>query len=89
MSILTWILFLIVAASVAWVAEKLSPNKMPGGMRTVGAVAFIGAWIGGGLIPHFGPLMNGVYLVPTILGAAAFIFIASLIFSLFKRARPT
>jgi uncharacterized membrane protein YeaQ/YmgE (transglycosylase-associated protein family) len=78
MTVLGFILFLIVASICAFIAERLVPNSVPGGFLTSAIVGIIGAWVGGGLIGHFGPDLAGVALVPCILGSALFVFVASL-----------
>jgi uncharacterized membrane protein YeaQ/YmgE (transglycosylase-associated protein family) len=79
MSILSFILFLIVASVCAFLAERLVPNSVPGGFLTSAIVGIIGAWIGGSLIGHFGPDLAGVALVPCILGSAILVFLLSLV----------
>jgi uncharacterized membrane protein YeaQ/YmgE (transglycosylase-associated protein family) len=79
MGILSLILFLIVAAACAFIAERLVPNSMPGGFFVSALVGIIGAWVGGSLIGHFGPDLGGVALLPCILGSAVFVFLFSLI----------
>ena len=79
MGILTFILFLIVAATCAFIAERLVPNKMPGGFLVNAIVGIIGAWLGGSMIGHIGPDLFGVSLLPAILGSAVFVFLASII----------
>lgn len=81
MSILGFILFLIVAAVCAYIAEMLVPGRVPGGFFTSAVVGIIGAWIGGSLIGPIGPDLGGIALIPAILGSAIFIFLLSLISS--------
>jgi len=78
-SILSFILFLIVASVCAFLAERLVPNNVPGGFLTSAIVGIIGAWIGGNLIGHFGPDLAGVALIPCILGSAVLVFVLSLV----------
>lgn len=78
MSILSFILFLIVASVCAFLAERLVPNNVPGGFLTSAIVGIIGAWVGGSLIGHLGPDLAGVALVPCILGSALLVFVVSL-----------
>jgi uncharacterized membrane protein YeaQ/YmgE (transglycosylase-associated protein family) len=85
MNILSFILFLIVASVCAFLAERLVPNAVPGGFLTSAIVGIIGAWIGGGLMGHFGPDLAGVALIPCILGSALFVFLLSLISGGFRR----
>ena len=79
MEILTFILYLIVAAACAFIAERLVPNRMPGGFFISAIVGIIGAWIGGNMVGHIGPDLAGVSLLPAIIGSALFVFIVSLI----------
>ena len=79
MSILSFILFLLVAAACAFLAERMVPNSMPGGLLISSIVGIIGAWVGGSLIGHFGPDLAGVSLIPCIIGSAVFVFLFSLI----------
>ncbi len=79
MSILSFILFLFVAAACAYLAERLVPNTVPGGFITSAVVGIIGAWVGGCLIGSFGPSLAGVSLIPCILGSAVLVFVLSLV----------
>ncbi|MBX9571167.1 MAG: GlsB/YeaQ/YmgE family stress response membrane protein [Candidatus Obscuribacterales bacterium] len=81
MGILSFILFLIVAAACAWIAEKLVPGVIPGGFLTTAVVGIIGAWIGGALLGGLGPDLAGVSLIPCIIGSAVFVFLLSLVSS--------
>ena len=85
MSILTFILFLLVAAACAYLAERLVPNTVPGGFITSVIVGIIGAWIGGCLIGSVGPSLAGVSLIPCILGSAVLVFVLSLASRGFRR----
>ena len=79
MSIISFILFLIVAAICAWIGERLVPGTIPGGFFTSAIVGIIGAWIGTALMGSFGPALEGVPLLPCILGSAVFVFLLALI----------
>lgn len=78
MGLLSFILFLIVAAVCAYIAERIVPGAIPGGFFTSAIVGIIGAWIGGSLIGHIGPELGGIALVPCIVGSAILVFILSL-----------
>jgi uncharacterized membrane protein YeaQ/YmgE (transglycosylase-associated protein family) len=86
MSILSFILFLLVAAACAFIAERMVPNTMPGGLLISSIVGIIGAWVGGSLVGHFGPDLAGVSLLPCILGSALFVFLFSLLSGGLRRA---
>ena len=86
MGILSFILFLVIAAACAWLAEMMVPNAVPGGFLTSAIVGIIGAWIGGSLIGHVGPDLAGVALIPCILGSALLVFVVSLCSRGFRRS---
>ena len=86
MSILSFILFLLIAATCAYIAERLVPNTVPGGLITSAIVGIIGAWVGGCLIGSFGPSLAGVSLIPCILGSAVLVFILSLLSRTFRKS---
>jgi uncharacterized membrane protein YeaQ/YmgE (transglycosylase-associated protein family) len=85
MSILGFILFLIVAAVCAWIADYLVPGTIPGGFFTAAIFGIIGAWIGESAFGSFGPALAGVPLIPAILGSAILIFVLALISRGFRR----
>ncbi len=74
MGILSFILFLIAAATCAWIAERFVPGNVPGGFFASAIVGIIGAWVGGNLIGHIGPDLAGVSLLPCILASAILVF---------------
>lgn len=74
MTILGFILYLIVAAVCAWIADYMVPGRIPGGFLTAAVVGVIGAWIGGALMGNFGPDLGGVALLPAIIGSAILVF---------------
>ena len=81
MEILSFILFLLIAAACAYLAEQIVPGAIPGGFFTAAVVGIIGAWIGGSLLGSVGPALGGVALLPCILGSAIFVFLLSMISS--------
>ncbi|MBX9667424.1 MAG: GlsB/YeaQ/YmgE family stress response membrane protein [Candidatus Obscuribacterales bacterium] len=83
MSVLGFILYCLVAAVCAGIADYLAPGRIPGGFLASVIVGIIGAWIGAALMGSFGPALAGVSLLPAILGSALLIFLMSL----FGRAR--
>lgn len=85
MSVLGFILFLIVAAVCAWIADYFVPGTIPGGFLTAAIVGIIGAWVGGSLFGNFGPQLAGVALLPTIIGSAILVFGLALISRGFSR----
>jgi uncharacterized membrane protein YeaQ/YmgE (transglycosylase-associated protein family) len=87
MSILSFLLFLLVAAACAWLAECLVPNSVPGGFFTSAIIGILGAWVGGSMLGSIGPSLEGVSLIPCILGSAVFVFLFSLVSRGFRSRR--
>ena len=87
MQIVAFILFLMVAAVCAYIAECIVPGKAPGGFLASAVVGIIGAWIGGNLVGHIGPDLAGVSLIPTILGSAILVFGLALLSGGFRRSK--
>ncbi len=85
MGILSFILFLFVAAACAWIADYLVPGTIPGGFLAAVIFGIIGAWIGVSLMGPVGPSLAGVSLLPTILGSAIVVFLASFVGRQFAR----
>jgi uncharacterized membrane protein YeaQ/YmgE (transglycosylase-associated protein family) len=83
MGILSFILFLIIAAACAGIAEYFVPGRAPGGFIATAIIGVIGAWVGSSLMGSVGPSLAGVSLIPAILGAAIVVFLIGL----FKRHR--
>lgn len=79
MSILGFILYLIVAAVCAVIADRLVPGRIPGGFFTAAVFGIIGAWAGGSLMGSVGPSLAGVSLLPAIIGSALVVFLFSMI----------
>lgn len=79
-NVLGFIITLLVAALAGWIGDALVKNDMPGGFWGALLAGLVGSWIGA-YIPFFntlGPRIWGVAIIPTILGAALFIFILGL-----------
>ena len=87
MTILGFILFLIVASACAWAAQYFAPGRLPGGFWAAALTGLIGGWIGEAVLGPWGPAYGGAYLLPTILGAAALVFVLSLFSRGFARGR--
>lgn len=74
MGILSFLLFLVVAAVCAWIAAALVPGRVPGGFLAAAIVGAIGAWVGASLFGGVGPDLAGVPLIPAIAGSAIVVF---------------
>jgi uncharacterized membrane protein YeaQ/YmgE (transglycosylase-associated protein family) len=79
MGIIGFILYLIVAAFCAWIADYIVPGTIPGGFIVAAIFGILGAWLGTSLMGAVGPSLAGVSLLPAIIGSAIVIFLISLI----------
>lgn len=87
MGILAFIIFLVIAAACAGIAEYLVPGVAPAGFLANAIIGIIGAWIGTALFGHFGPDLGGVSLIPAILGAALLVFCLGILYRPYYRRR--
>jgi len=78
MSIIGFIIYLFVAAACAWIAASMVPGRVPGGFFTAAIFGIIGAWVGGNLMGSFGPVLEGVAIIPAIVGSALLIFMLAI-----------
>ncbi len=78
MTLLGFILFLIIAAACAWIADYMVPGTLPGGFFSASVCGIIGAWVGSSLIGPIGPAVEGVPLIPAIFGSAIVIVLLTL-----------
>ncbi|HEY9682633.1 MAG TPA: GlsB/YeaQ/YmgE family stress response membrane protein [Oculatellaceae cyanobacterium] len=79
MGIISFILFLLIAATCAAIAEYFVPGRAPGGFLATAIIGVLGAWVGSSLMGHLGPDLAGVSIIPAIIGAAVVVFIIGLI----------
>jgi uncharacterized membrane protein YeaQ/YmgE (transglycosylase-associated protein family) len=87
MAILSFILYLLIAAACAYIGERLVPGSIPGGFLTSAIVGIIGAWLGGSIMGPVGPDLGGVALIPCIIGSALLVFICHLLAHGIRRGR--
>jgi uncharacterized membrane protein YeaQ/YmgE (transglycosylase-associated protein family) len=87
MTIIGFILFLIVAAVCAWIAEYFVPGRIPGGFFTAAVIGIIGGWIGANLLGSLGPSLEGVALIPTIIGSAILVFVLAILSKTLRGAK--
>jgi uncharacterized membrane protein YeaQ/YmgE (transglycosylase-associated protein family) len=73
-------LILVFAAIAGWFADLVIPGKMPYGWIGGIVAGLIGGWLGGKLLGGFGPSVCAAndcyYLIPGIIGAISFAFLA-------------
>jgi uncharacterized membrane protein YeaQ/YmgE (transglycosylase-associated protein family) len=88
MTVLGFIILLIVAAVAGACGELLAGTKVPGGWVGSIIAGLVGAWIGG-LVIHVGPVIQGIQIIPAIIGAAIFVFVLRLLMGLGGRRHVT
>ncbi len=79
MGILGFLVFLLVAAACAWVADYFVPGRIPGGFLAAAIVGLIGAWLGTALLGNLGPDLGGVSVFSAIIGSGLLVFAMSLL----------
>jgi uncharacterized membrane protein YeaQ/YmgE (transglycosylase-associated protein family) len=84
------ILFLIIAAIIGWFADLIVPGKMPYGWIGGIVAGILGGLLAGIFLPGFGPnTCTGdfcYYLIPGIIGAIIFAFLARFLMGMGRRA---
>ncbi|MBU8915046.1 GlsB/YeaQ/YmgE family stress response membrane protein [Neobacillus sp. 114] len=70
---------LIIGGVIGWLAGLILGRDVPGGIIGNIIAGFIGAWLGSFLLGSWGPVIGGFYVFPSLIGAAALVFILSLI----------
>jgi uncharacterized membrane protein YeaQ/YmgE (transglycosylase-associated protein family) len=78
MSVISFVLFIMIAVVCAYVAHRLMPNIVPGGFLTFIIAGIVGAWGGGSLPNRLGPDVAGVSLIPCIIGSVVVVCIVSI-----------
>ncbi len=73
--VLSFIIMLVAAALIGWVADLVVPGDLPFGW--VGAIigGLVGAWIGTVLLGDWGPSLGDLALIPVIIGAIVLAFV--------------
>ena len=71
---LGFLLMLLVAAIVGFIGDALAPGHMPGGWAGAILAGLVGSAVGGYLFSALhlpvGPVLGGLAIVPSVLGAA-------------------
>jgi uncharacterized membrane protein YeaQ/YmgE (transglycosylase-associated protein family) len=83
--LMSFILYIVIAAVCAYIGDFLVPGTIPGGFLLAAVFGVIGAWIGGSLMGPLGPSLAGVHVVPAILGSAILVFCVNLVSRKFAR----
>jgi uncharacterized membrane protein YeaQ/YmgE (transglycosylase-associated protein family) len=78
MTLLGLLILLVVAGVAGACGEMIAGGKVPGGWIGSIIAGLVGAWLGGMLI-HFGPVIEGIQIIPAIIGAALFVLFLRLL----------
>lgn len=82
---LGWLWSLIVGGVIGALAGAITSRDVPMGIIGNIIAGLVGAWIGQSLLGTWGPLLAGMALVPSILGAIILVLIVSAIFGMTKK----
>lgn len=80
-----FILYLIVGGVIGWLAGLVLGRDVPGGVIGNVIAGIIGAWIGGELLGSFGPVLEGIAIIPALIGAVIFVFVLSLLLKALRK----
>jgi uncharacterized membrane protein YeaQ/YmgE (transglycosylase-associated protein family) len=76
---LHFLLYLIVAAVCAGIASKIVPSIGKNGFLGSAVLGMIGAWVGTCWLGNIGPSLEGVPLLPAVVGSSAVMLAAYLV----------
>lgn len=83
MSLIHFLLYLVVSAVCAGIASRVSvggkSSFTPSGFLASAVVGIVGAWLGSMFLGEIGPSLEGVRLVPALVGSFACICLLSLV----------
>lgn len=74
-----FLLMLLIAALVGWIADMVVPGDFPLGWIGSIVAGLVGSYIGGTLLGELGPQIGGIYIVPAIIGAISLSFLVRLL----------
>lgn len=80
MFLLTFTFYLVIALSMALLADRVIPGKLASGVFGATVCGIIGGWAGGSglLLGAIGPSLFGVAVIPAILCCASVILVLAL-----------
>lgn len=94
MDFLHFLFYLVISAVCAGIAARVvsaktgkSKDGLPSGFAAMAIVGVIGAWLGGQMIGRVGPTLEGVPLVPTVLGSMIFVLALSILSFLVNKGK--
>ncbi|RXK18124.1 GlsB/YeaQ/YmgE family stress response membrane protein [Macrococcus sp. DPC7161] len=80
-----FIISLIVGGLIGWFAGVILGTDIPGGKIGNIIAGFLGAAVGGWLLPHFGPEFGGFYIIPALVGTIVLILVVSFVLKLMHK----
>ena len=85
MDFLHFFFYLIVAAVCAGIASRIVPGIGKNGFLGSAVLGMIGAWVGTSCMGNVGPSLEGVPLLPAIVGSAVVLFAVFAVSRFFAR----
>ncbi|THF77535.1 GlsB/YeaQ/YmgE family stress response membrane protein [Cohnella fermenti] len=73
------LLSILMAILIGIIGDALVGAQMPGGVFGSMIAGFAGAWLGALMLGSWGPIIAGFPIVPSIIGAALFVFLMGLL----------
>lgn len=80
------IITLIVGGLIGWIAGLILHKDIPGGKIGNIIAGLLGAWVGGMLLPKFGPVWGDVAIFPALIGTIVLILVVSFILRLLNKS---
>ena len=78
-NVLGWILMLVVAGLVGWLADEIVPGRLPYGWLGAILAGLVGSWLGVALLGRIGPDLAGIPIISAVIGAIILAFIVNLV----------
>ena len=82
---LGWLWSLIVGGIIGVGAGMITNRDLPAGIIGNIIAGLVGAWLGQMIFGHWGPMLAGMAVFPSIIGAVILVLIVSAIFGMRKR----
>lgn len=74
------LLYLLVGGIIGALASVITKNDLPLGWIGNIIAGLLGSWVGQMLLGEIGPIIGGIYIFPSLVGAIIFVAITSYLF---------
>ncbi|AEV95788.1 GlsB/YeaQ/YmgE family stress response membrane protein [Pediococcus claussenii] len=82
---LGWLWSMIVGGIIGAIAGMITSRDLPAGIIGNIIAGLVGAWIGQSLLGTWGPVLAGMAIIPSLIGAIVLVLIVSAVFGMRKR----